>query len=354
MSDIKYHDGSFLLSYNKLLIFDVGGRSIGKSFFWKLFVVNNFLRKKEKGEMSRFIYLRRHKNDIDIMNKENKFWADISIKLDGHKMETKSGETLTNFMIDDEICGYGMGLSSTVKMKSVPFPDVDYIIFDEFIDETGSYIGSKDNPNTEPNLCASLLMSVARGGGKVVRENVKMVFIGNTHDKYNPYFVFHKISERFKPDTKIINGPYWVVFKDPAEGIAEEIGKTQIGAMLKNTNYGMMAMGGGWQNEDGAYIGEMKGEKKYFCTLRSNGKVYGVFENTMGEYYISHMVDTSDLWKYALTKRDMRDGHVLATKETKSWKIQLLYRAWCNNMIIYQDAECKNMWEEYTSRRRIL
>ena len=66
------------------------------------------------------------------------------------------------------------------------------------------------------------------------------------------------------------------------------------------------------------------------------------------------MVDTSDLWKYALTKRDMRDGHVLATKETKSWKIQLLYRAWCNNMIIYQDAECKNMWEEYTSRRRIL
>lgn len=343
---VQYHDGSFLLSFNKLLIFDVGGRSIGKSFFWKTYAMNRYLKTGRK-----FLYVRRYKNDIDLIMGGGKYFEDIGIKFPNHDLKCENGDIGT-FYCDGELCGYALGLSSASKIKSLPLTDIDLIVFDEFIAEDGKYLGGKNDPFKEPRLCESLIVSIARGGGRVVREEVRMVFIGNTHDRYNPYFQYHGISEKFQEDTKIIRGPFWVVSKDNAPSVTEAIQKTQIGAMLSHSSYGNMALGGNWENEDNTFVGKITAPMKYFATLKSSGQFFGVYEcEELGVYYISNKVDMSDPYKYTLSIEDHEPNFVTARQNSRAWKMVLLKDAWGQGFLRFETQLAKRIWLKFVSSK---
>lgn len=55
----KYYDGSKAISYNALFSFCIGGRSIGKTYYFKKYAIKDFLKKKKQ-----FIYLRRYKEEL--------------------------------------------------------------------------------------------------------------------------------------------------------------------------------------------------------------------------------------------------------------------------------------------------
>ena len=54
-----YYDGSTAISYNSLFTFCIGGRSIGKTYYFKRMAIKNFINKKKQ-----FIYLRRYKEEL--------------------------------------------------------------------------------------------------------------------------------------------------------------------------------------------------------------------------------------------------------------------------------------------------
>lgn len=68
---MSYYDGTKLLSYNALFSFIIGGRSIGKSYWFKRKAVKDFLK-----HGFQFIYVRRYKEELQ--KTIHSFFNDIS------------------------------------------------------------------------------------------------------------------------------------------------------------------------------------------------------------------------------------------------------------------------------------
>ena len=122
--DMYYHLDK-ILSYNKIINFVIGNRGGGKSYAAKKWCIQGFLKNKKQ-----FVYLRRYNTEFaDIKNwfsDVGKEYTDIEFNVDGGK-----------FYINNEVAGYYMSLSTAQQHKSNSYPDVDKIIFDEFIIDKG-------------------------------------------------------------------------------------------------------------------------------------------------------------------------------------------------------------------------
>ena len=78
--------------------------------------------------------------------------------------------------LDEKPCGWAFDLAAMERYKSTSFPNVTTIIFDEFMSRT-SYL-----PN-EFTLFVNVLSTIIRN-----RSNVKVFLLGNTVNRYCPYF----------------------------------------------------------------------------------------------------------------------------------------------------------------------
>ena len=85
------------------------------------------------------------------------------------------GNTLT----DEKPFAYAFALTKAESYKSVAYPEIDTIVFEEFLSRSG-YIGSGSE---EFVILMNLLSTIIRE-----RENVKIFMLGNTVNKYSPYF----------------------------------------------------------------------------------------------------------------------------------------------------------------------
>lgn len=118
----KYYDGGQAISYNALFTFCIGGRSIGKTYYFKKKAIRDFIKKKKQ-----FIYLRRYKEELQ--KTIGTFFNDVKQEFPDHTFTIKSNR----FYIDGEIAGFYFPLSTSHILKSMSFPDVYTIIYDEFI-----------------------------------------------------------------------------------------------------------------------------------------------------------------------------------------------------------------------------
>lgn len=162
-----------------------GERSNGKTYSALDYALERY---KKSGEQ--FAYLRRWGEDIRKKNLVNLFsghvengrvsqifnkeWNQIYYGSSRFYLErmTEDGEIERS----EEPCGYAFDLNSMEHFKSTSFPRVTSIIFDEFMSRNG-YI-----PN-EWILFTNSLSTIIRH-----RSNVKIFMLGNTVNKYCPYF----------------------------------------------------------------------------------------------------------------------------------------------------------------------
>ena len=159
----------------------MGGRNIGKSYQVKLKVA---LRKAfENG--SEFIYLRRYKEDMKNQLVTD-YFADMNIPeiTDGKFSEVYTYQSNIYFInrtedgrpTDKMLIGRAHCLSTAEHYKSIMFPKVEDVIFEEFIPEKGVYL-----PN-EPSKLQSYISTIAR------TRKITVWLIGNTISKLCPYF----------------------------------------------------------------------------------------------------------------------------------------------------------------------
>ena len=108
-------------SYNAIWNFIISNRGGGKTYGFKMMAIKNFLKNGKQ-----FIYVRRYKTELTdktlFFDDVKHNFPDLEFKIHGSTM-----------YINDKVCGYFISLSTSQQKKSVSYPNVDLIGFDEFI-----------------------------------------------------------------------------------------------------------------------------------------------------------------------------------------------------------------------------
>lgn len=187
----KYYDITHMLKdYPDCLYYVAfGERSNGKTYSALNYALERYAKHGEQ-----FAYIRRFGEDVKKKNLQTLFSAHVdngrvtsltggrytSIDYGSNKFtlvnwtETDKGRPVIER--DTEPCGYAFDLNAMEHHKSTSYPKVTTIIFDEFLSRQG-YL------TNEFVLFMNTLSTIIRD-----RSNVKIFMIGNTVNKYCPYF----------------------------------------------------------------------------------------------------------------------------------------------------------------------
>lgn len=232
MANSIYYDIAGLLSQRCIFNFVIGNRGGGKTFGSKKLVINRF---KKNG--SQFVWVRRYQTEIDTLSD---FWADIRSFFPNDELSQVGNE----LYINGDLAGYLIALSTSMRLKSVAYPLVKTIIFDEFIIDKGrlNYL------RNEAQVFMELYETIAR-----MRENVVAVFMGNAISIVNPYFDFFKVAPDLGRRYTKKNG-ICIEFYFNDEFIAKKE-NTAFGKLIKDTSYGEYNMKNKFLRDSDSFIG---------------------------------------------------------------------------------------------------
>lgn len=250
-TQFTYYDFAKVFSYNATMNHIVGGRGIGKTYGMQKKVIKDAIRsihtiKHEyldsngaiKSEFisdvnDQFIYVRRYKEELALAR--TTFFAAVAkefpewdFKVEG--WEAKMAHVDTRGMKPRPwiTIGYFVALSVAQKFKSVAFPKVKTIIYDEYILESGMvhYL-----PN-EAIIFLNFYSTVDR-----YKDKTRVFFLANSVSITNPYFLEYNVN----PDDADENGflrlfkGYMIVHFVDAEKFSSEVYETAFGKFIYGT-----------------------------------------------------------------------------------------------------------------------
>jgi len=333
-----YYDGTTLLNSKDInkqvpeIFISTGNRTAGKTTYFNRYVVNRFLKHKEK-----FIVLYRY--SYECKGCSEKFFTDIqSLFFADHVMTDKSffNGIFTRLYIDDEVCGYALALNDADKIKKYShlFTDAKRILFDEFQPESNVYIAD------ELQKFQSIHMSIARGQGALVRY-VPVIMISNFVTLLNPYYIGMGISERLRSETKILRGDGFVLEQTLNMNAAKAQKESAFNRAFKDSQYLKYASEVRYLNDNDAFIEKPSGQGTYLCTIKCEGKEYGIINYDSGYIYVSDKSDSTFRIKISLTVDDHNVGYVLAGQY--SGLIMTLRQCFQKGYFRFKNLQCKNV-----------
>lgn len=285
-----YYSLAPLLSQRCIFNYSVGPRGCGKSFDGKRLGISRFIKKGKE-----FIYLRRYKSELD---KITDFFADIRFKFPNHKLEQKGNK----LYIDDQLAGYMYALTETQSLKSVPFPLVDTIIFDEFIIDKGRLPYLKG----EAEIVLEFYDTVDRG-----RDTTVFIAIGNAITQVTPHFIYWNLypslEQRFVKDMKksvCIEMYLNTNFIDKKR-------QTRYGRAIENSNYGQYNLFNRFLRDTDSYIKDRPASannKLYQFVL--DGEKYSLWQDIRNQcFYIDNNYEKNFGYyrTYVLNPNEMDD-----------------------------------------------
>lgn len=182
----KYYSLKKILSKNADYNLIIGERSNGKTYATLLYALKQYLKNG-----SEFAYIRRWSDDVrgkrasqifgslnsnnEIVKLTNGEYSIVNY-YNGKFYLANYDEKLKKYINAPSPCGYTFSLTAMEHDKSNSYPDVNTIIFDEFL--TRRYY----LPD-EFIMFMNVISTIVRH-----RDNVKIFMLGNTVNKYCPYF----------------------------------------------------------------------------------------------------------------------------------------------------------------------
>lgn len=183
----KYYDPSEIYKMNAQYNLIFGERSNGKTTAILKKILKNWIRKGEKGA-----YIRRYDEEIK-GNKGDQVWTAIAEELnlvdewtDGAYQKivyynrkwylAKYDENLNKYIKQGEAFCYAFAINQAEHYKGTSYPDITTICFDEFLSRKPYLV----NEFVE---YSNLLSTIIRQ-----RDNVTIYMLGNTVNKFCPYF----------------------------------------------------------------------------------------------------------------------------------------------------------------------
>ena len=351
--DSIYYDINETLTHNCLFNFVCGNRSAGKTYGFKKWAIKDWIKNKNQ-----FGYIRRYESEID-KGKLDKFFDDIvkneefpehEFKVDGltfyirEKLKPDEIELDSNGVPKDnkkpwEVLGYCFILSKQITFKSVPYPYITKMLFDEFLIEQGIY----RYLSNEIFAINDLYNTVARIGTDHPR--VIMFFMANAITFTNIYFLTYglkppaKGKEYFKPKGKSI--------------LLQMVAKTEMINRQKQTEYGKIIAGTEYEKhafenkfylDDETFIKRKSPNAKYYFTIKYNGDTFGIWiDYDEGLLYVSEKVDPCCLKVYALTQKDHKPNTMLIRSANKSIFLKAFMDCYKDGNVRFENMKVKNI-----------
>jgi hypothetical protein len=320
-----WYDNSRILSYNKIFNFVIGNRGGGKTFNSKMWSIKDF---KKNGK--EFIYVRRYKDEMKKSKKT--FFNAIKEYFPDDKLEVIGDYAYCN----GKLCGYFIVLSTSLTLKSVEYPNVNKIIFDEFLIDK-SYL--KYIPN-EVHTFLNLYETVDR-----LRDEVRVLFLGNNISIMNPYFIHYKLkpnlSKRFNKYKFMV-----VEYYTNEEFIKAKM-QTRFGQMNAGTSFGDFNVENKILNDNEIFVKEKSIGSKFIFGYQFNNIKYGVWADfKLGEMYISSKYDKSCKAFFAITKADHSPNLLLLKSLRTNPQFQRVSFAYENGILFFDDMQVKNQFYE--------
>ena len=335
------------LTHNRLFNLILGNRGGGKSFGAKEWAIDNFLKNKEQ-----FGYIRRYKDDLkepmiqffeDIMYK----YPDYEFKVDSKyfyirlKTEDKKAK-----WTKDDIAGYGFVLSTANNKKSIAYPNVTTLIFDEFLLEKGlqRYL------NNEPLALLNLYETVARPGTNHPR--VILLMLANSISITNPYFLYWDL----KMPTKKDKNDKWI-WKHPTrpilveevknEKFIEKKKQTEFGQLIKDTTYSDFSIENKFLLDDETFVEKKSDKARYYFTFVYKEHTLGVWADFIeGKMYVSKSIDPSYPIIYSITMKDHKPNTMFLKNRRQAGHFKLFIENYQLGNVRFETINIKNICYE--------
>lgn len=317
------------LSYNAMINFIVGMRGPGKTFGFKLWSINDYLKNNKQ-----FYYIRRYKTELN-KKKIGKFWADIQEKFPEHEFKVNTPNQ--EFIIDNNVAGFYMPLSTSITEKSVSTPNVNKICLDEFIIKESSY---SYLPN-EAELFLEACLTISR------YRDVRIFLLANAAAINNPYFDYFNIhlpygSKIYCKDDKLIE------LVDPP-GFKETVKNTRFGKIISDTPYAQYAIENQFQdiNKNESLIGRKSHDSRYLFTIYYQDMPIGVWiDRTFTYIYVSTDYDPSYKLVFSATLNDLNINRALFSKGSQVNIINVFRKYYKNSQVMFENPKLKRIFSE--------
>lgn len=317
MDKSLYYNPQQMLSYNRIMNFVIGARGIGKTYSMKKYCVKRFIKTG-----AQFIYLRMYKTDL---KKVSQLFNDVAQEFPDNKIEVKGKE----FYVDGQLAGWAIPLSGWQSFKGGSYPNVETIVFDEFIRE-------KDNVGYPPNSADSLLNicdTVIRN-----RDNFRCVCLSNAVTTVNPFFLEFDIVGKIDVNKPYNKFKHCVVEIPKSVDFTEERKKTRFGSMIAEMEYGRMSLGNEFTHDVETFIMRRPKTSVHFCNVTYQGFTMGMWVDTKSDYmFLSQDYDPSTKKSFVLNKEDMQEGRVLVSNYKQNVYLHKIARAFKKGLLMFDN-----------------
>lgn len=313
-----------VLSYNAMMNFIIGERGVGKSYNLKAYLLNRFKKKHRQ-----FIYIRRYDTELKKSLKDDEFFKDV-----GNDEIFKDDNFYVRgdkFYMNDQICGYAIPLSKASIYKSVPFPNVDIIMFDEFLIDNNTYHYIQN----EPEKLLDFIETVGR------LRNIQVFLLGNSISLINPYFDYFNISLPYNTDIKTFKQGLILINYIKNETYREVKRASKFGKLIDGTKYGDYAINNQFLKDNNNFIKKKSPKAKFFFSLILNGHTYGVWmDYNSNDMFISKHYNVSHPVCVTFNYKDHNEKTIML--KSRSVFYQNMIRHYENGCLYFETLQIKS------------
>jgi hypothetical protein len=332
---LDYYNFDKLFSFNGVFNFLIGGRGLGKTYGAKHKAITAAIRKGDE-----FIYMRRYKEEL--ATSRDSFFADIYQEFPEYDFRVTAKLAQMAPVSTREVkkrewktIGYFIPLSVAQSQKSVSFPKVKLIIFDEFIIEKGAIHYLRD----EAIAFINFFSTVDR-----YKDKTRVLFLANSVTIENPYFLHFDI----RPDqvgefTKSHEGFIVCHFADSKE-FSKGVYKTRFGKFIQGTEYADYAVTSEFKDNNDNLVARKPADAKYSYTVEARNGTFSVWIDWEGPHFYIQEKRPRQENMYTLVPEKMRKGVKLITNSDRL--IANLRTAWRNGETHFDTPRSRNAFIE--------
>lgn len=324
MKEAIYYNYDRIISYDALLYMLIGERGVGKTYGASKLVVKEFIKKKRQ-----FVYLRRYKTELSKSSK--KFFSELikNEEFPEHQLEVRG----STFVIDEEVAGYSMTLSTAQQLKGTNFTGVRYIIFDEFLIEEGQGHYLKN----EVLSFLGLIESVAR------MHDIKVFMLANAVSEINPYFLFFDLTLPYNNDIKLFKDGLILLQYMKNEAYRQAKKETKFGRLISGTDYEDYAVNNKFYDDNKTFIEHKTGSSKFSFSFVYKGITLGVWiDYDNGKMYVSNDYLNNGLM-FATTTEDHKPNTMLYSIARKYFCWNSFIQNFKLGNVYFENSKIKNI-----------
>lgn len=302
-----------ILTYNAMINYIIGGRGTGKTFGSLRYCVKRNIRNG-----SLFIYLRRYDTDL---KKKERLMKDVAKKfprsefqVEGQKIQMRPAKVSNTRKW--RTIGYAMPLSSADSDKSIPYNEIETMIYDEFIKTKGmqQYI------RNEPELLLDFFNTVDR-----YDDRVRLLCLANAVSIVNPHFVYHNISPRNMGISVWKDGTI-AVERLQEQAFIDQVDQTRFGKLIKGTPYYDYAVSNEFTDDNDKFIAKRSSNASCQACFVFDDDTFAVWMDIGHGVMFVDRKPPKDAKLYALTRSDFQPNLIMIEKKSPILKgIMRLY-----------------------------